>query len=176
MLTQVAGRAGRSPLGGQVILQTFQPEHYVIQRPRRHDYRAFYQQELDYRRSWATRRSPAWCAWNTATRLAEGGEAKRDALARTVAPLDPGEERRATELIGPAPCFFSRLAGLYRWQIVLRGPDPASLLRGKALEGGGLKLIRLPCYNGGGRSIDLNVRAQVCINTVKFLPGMMSIA
>jgi primosomal protein N' (replication factor Y) len=41
------------------------------------------------------------------------------------------EGRRATEIIGPVPCFFARLGGLYRWQIVLRGPDPASLLRSR---------------------------------------------
>ena len=43
------------------------------------------------------------------------------------------EHRTETELVGPTPCFFSRLGGLYRWQIVLRGPDPASLLRGRNL-------------------------------------------
>jgi primosomal protein N' len=36
-------------------------------------------------------------------------------------------------MIGPVPCFFERLAGVYRWQIVLSGPDPASLLRDKHL-------------------------------------------
>jgi primosomal protein N' (replication factor Y) len=40
---------------------------------------------------------------------------------------------RATEMIGPAPCFFSRQNGFYRWQIILRGPDPASLLRERPL-------------------------------------------
>ncbi len=43
------------------------------------------------------------------------------------------EKRVETDLIGPVPCFFPRLNGLYRWQIVLRGPDPAGLLRGKYL-------------------------------------------
>ncbi len=33
--------------------------------------------------------------------------------------------RRATDLIGPVPCFYARLDGYYRWQIILRGPDPA---------------------------------------------------
>ncbi len=45
------------------------------------------------------------------------------------------EGRVETELVGPLPCFFARLNGLSRWQIILRGPDPASLLRGKRFEG-----------------------------------------
>ena len=45
------------------------------------------------------------------------------------------EDRRATRLIGPAPCFFGRLGGYYRWQIVLCGPNPANLLRGRKLDG-----------------------------------------
>ncbi len=45
------------------------------------------------------------------------------------------EDRRETSLIGPVPCFFSKTAGLNRWQIILRGPDPAGLLRGKHLPG-----------------------------------------
>ena len=39
----------------------------------------------------------------------------------------------STDLIGPAPCFFARQNGLHRWQILLRGPDPARLLFGKNL-------------------------------------------
>jgi primosomal protein N' (replication factor Y) len=49
VLTQVAGRAGRSPLGGQVILQTFDPDHYVIQAAAVHSFKAFYNRELQYR-------------------------------------------------------------------------------------------------------------------------------
>jgi primosomal protein N' (replication factor Y) len=43
------------------------------------------------------------------------------------------EDRRATKIIGPVPCFFERVAGLYRWQILLKGPDPVSILRGRPL-------------------------------------------
>jgi primosomal protein N' (replication factor Y) len=43
-------------------------------------------------------------------------------------------DHRGTEIIGPVPCFFSRQNALYRWQIILRGPDPVSVLRGRALE------------------------------------------
>ncbi|MBT6150361.1 MAG: primosomal protein N', partial [Chloroflexi bacterium] len=49
LLTQVAGRAGRSPLGGQVVLQTFHPEHYVIKAAETHNYLQFANQELAYR-------------------------------------------------------------------------------------------------------------------------------
>lgn len=50
LLMQVAGRAGRSPLGGHVIIQSFMPEHYAIQAAASHDFATFYNKELDYRR------------------------------------------------------------------------------------------------------------------------------
>ena len=134
VLAQVAGRAGRSPLGGQVILQTFQPEHYVIQAAARHDYESFYRQELSYRRELG---NPPF---NHLVRLeyrhtdpqqAEG--AARNLAARLRKWL-AAEARRATTMIGPAPCFYARLEGKYRWQIILQGPDPASLLQGRPLS------------------------------------------
>jgi primosomal protein N' (replication factor Y) len=39
-----------------------------------------------------------------------------------------------TELVGPVPCFFSRLNGYYRWQILLKGPTPEQVLVGKDLS------------------------------------------
>ena len=51
VLTQVAGRAGRSPLGGRVILQTFQPEHPVIRAASKHDFQEFYKHEMAFRPS-----------------------------------------------------------------------------------------------------------------------------
>jgi primosomal protein N' (replication factor Y) len=133
VLTQVSGRAGRSPLGGEVILQTFQPEHYAIQAASRHDYRAFYQQELKYRRQLAYPPFSHLARLEFRHRDAALAERAARSLAARVQSWLREEARRATELIGPVPCYFARLAGVYRWQIVLRGPDPASLLRGKPL-------------------------------------------
>jgi primosomal protein N' (replication factor Y) (superfamily II helicase) len=134
VLTQVAGRAGRSPLGGEVILQTFQPEHYVLQAASRHDYQAFYQRELGYRRELGYppfgklvrleyRHSDLLQAEKTAQSLAENLKA-----------LIQAEDRRATEIIGPVPCFFARVDTIFRWQIILRGPDPVSLLRNSEIR------------------------------------------
>jgi len=133
VLTQVAGRAGRSSLGGRVILQTFQPEHYVIQAAAGHDYPAFYARELDYRRQLG------YPPFNRLMRMeyrhvqATKAESEARKLAVKLAQWIESEDRRETTIIGPAPCFFSRLNGLYRWQIILRGPNPASLLRDKNL-------------------------------------------
>ena len=133
VLTQVAGRAGRSSLGGRVVLQTFQPENYVIQAAAGHDYAAFYSRELEYRRQLG------YPPFNRLVRMEyrAGDPAKAEAEARRVAErlsADLKADKRVeTDLIGPVPCFFARLNGLSRWQIVLRGPNPASLLRGKNL-------------------------------------------
>jgi primosomal protein N' (replication factor Y) len=45
------------------------------------------------------------------------------------------EKRSETDLVGPVPCFFAKQNGFYRWQVILRGPDPASLLRSRLPEG-----------------------------------------
>jgi primosomal protein N' (replication factor Y) len=133
VLTQVAGRAGRSSLGGRVVLQTFQPEHYVIQAAAGHDYAAFYARELDERRKLGY--PPFFRLVRMEYRHFDPAKAEaevRKMADRLSADIKAGQ-RIETDLIGPVPCFFARLAGLYRWQIVLRGPDPASLLRGKAM-------------------------------------------
>jgi primosomal protein N' (replication factor Y) len=134
VLMQVAGRAGRSPLGGQVILQTFQPDHFVIQAASRHDYQEFYLKELAYRRQLG------YPPFSQLVRLEyhanDPVQAERETcrLASQIQTWLSEEDRRATEMIGPVPCYFSRIGGRYRWQIVLRGPDPASLLRGHPLS------------------------------------------
>jgi primosomal protein N' (replication factor Y) (superfamily II helicase) len=133
LLTQVAGRAGRSPLGGQVILQTFQPEHYAIQAASRHDYKAFYRQEIVYRRHLGY--PPFTRVVRLEYRHTEAKQAEREArkLAEQIHTWLADEARRATQIAGPVPCFFTRQAGKYRWQIVLRGPDPVALLKGRPL-------------------------------------------
>ena len=66
-------------------------------------------------------------------RDAARAEATAQKLAQNIREWIREEARQETEIIGPAPCFFSRLGGDYRWQIVLRGPDPAALLRSRPL-------------------------------------------
>jgi primosomal protein N' (replication factor Y) len=129
LLTQVAGRAGRSILGGKVIIQTYAPQHFCIQAASRHDYEGFYAQELEFRRQQGyppfSRLVKLLFVNKSARRCEEEADKMRRILQRRMAAT--GLQR--TDVIGPAPCFVARLRGKYRWQLVLRGPEPAALLK-----------------------------------------------
>jgi len=135
LLTQVAGRAGRSTLGGRVVLQTFQPEHYAIQAASHHDYAGFYARELDERRRLGYPPFSRLVRLEYRSSDPVKAEAEARAMAVRISANIQTEKRIRTDLIGPVPGFISKMGGWYRWQIVLRGPDPAALLRGKALPG-----------------------------------------
>jgi primosomal protein N' (replication factor Y) len=132
LLTQVAGRAGRSHRGGRVIVQTYHPDHYAIQAAAGHDFASFYEQELLYRR----RLGYPPFGQMIALRLSDPDPHRCQAAAHRLAHWLAAEIRRLhqqADLIGPAPCFYSRVRGRYRWQIIIRGSHPASLLKDIAL-------------------------------------------
>ena len=128
LVTQVAGRAGRSPLGGRVIVQTYSPEHYAIRAASRHDYAAFLGREL------AFRRQQGYPPYGRLVRLtyADDDPSRARRQAEELAAALAGEMRRAglagLDLIGPAPCPLEKLRGQWRWQIILRGAEPHRLL------------------------------------------------
>ena len=135
VLTQVAGRAGRSTRGGRVVLQTFQPEHYAIQAAAGHDYAGFYAREIAYRRELGY--PPFARLLRLEFRHRDAAEAEKAAMglaARLAADIE-ADKRIGTDLIGPAPCFFAKMNGIYRWQIILRGPQPVSLLHNRLPDG-----------------------------------------
>lgn len=128
LLTQVAGRAGRSILGGKVIIQTYSPDHYAIQAASRHDYRAFYDREI------AFRREQGYPPFNRLIRLLYANSSAPRAREESVRLHRLLETRiaqkglPALDLIGPAPAFFHRVRGEYRYQILVRGLDPHALV------------------------------------------------
>lgn len=139
VLTQVAGRAGRGLLGGRVVLQTFQPDHYVIQAAAEHDYQALYQREL------VLRRQLNYPPYARLVRLIYRHPSNTHAVSETERMAGHLNDsirslERKIDLIGPAPCFFQRVRGLYRWHIILRGSDPGLVLPDFLPEGWGLDM------------------------------------
>jgi primosomal protein N' (replication factor Y) len=128
LISQVAGRAGRGALPGRVIIQTYTPDNYAIVAAAGHDYLAFYEQEGSHR---LTHQLPPF------VRLArlihahvnpEAAEQNAERFARRLAREIDAMGMTDVEVIGPAPAFFSKVAGRFRWQIMLRGPKLADLL------------------------------------------------
>ena len=136
LLTQVSGRAGRGVLGGKVILQTYQPQHYVIQAASRHDYAGFVEQESAYRR--ALGYPPFRRLARIVFTYTSSDQARQQAelAAQRLRQLLKERDLSATSLIGPAPCFYGRVDKKYRWHLLLRGPDPRAALRGLNPEPG----------------------------------------
>jgi primosomal protein N' (replication factor Y) len=133
LLTQVAGRAGRSILGGKVIVQTYNPDHYAIVAAAQHDYRAFYDREI------AFRREQNYPPFSRLIRLlyshANEKQAQNEAIKmqRALATRIAQRGLPAIDLIGPAPAFFHRVRGEYRYQIIVRGENPNALVQDIAL-------------------------------------------
>ena len=152
-LLQVAGRAGRGDNPGQVILQTYTPQHPVIEAVVREDYTAFAKAELNYRE--ALRYPP--CGRLVLLRLsgidAAGVQQAAEAIAlhiRTLFPQvsDSQNPEAAYHLLGPAPAAVAKVARRYRWQILLKCPADRDI---PDLTG-----LRLHCPTAVSLTIDID--------------------
>lgn len=118
VLTQVAGRCGRGDRPGQVILQTYAPDNPVIQAVQRQDYAAFGQTELAQR---AALRYPPYGRLILLRFASPHPVAVQTAAERVAASLKL-HLPATVEQLGPAPATILRVAGRYRWQLLLKFP------------------------------------------------------
>jgi primosomal protein N' (replication factor Y) (superfamily II helicase) len=127
LLAQVAGRAGRGPRGGLVIIQTSLPDHYVVTHALTHDYAGFAARELN------ERLEPTYPPHTRLVNVVVSGEdelATQAAVETAVAWVrDLLRTRRVDDvtLTGPAPCAISRIRGRWRWHFLLRSPRGTTL-------------------------------------------------
>ncbi|MDQ2097867.1 MAG: primosomal protein N' [Tychonema bourrellyi B0820] len=126
-LTQVAGRAGRGDDPGRVIMQTYTPEHRVIQAVRQHEYTSFVETELAERA--ALNYPPSGRL--ILLRLSSLDAAEVAVCAVQLASVCHEYIERLSipgcELLGPAPAAIMRVANRYRWQILLKLPMDESV-------------------------------------------------
>jgi primosomal protein N' (replication factor Y) len=124
LLTQVAGRAGRGPKGGRVLVQTRSPEHHALRLAQRHDTEGFWAAEL------AARERPPYPPATSLVNVLVSGLAEPQVsrecarFAEWLAGLVT-RHRLPCQVLGPAPCPIARLKDRWRWHVVLKGPPEA---------------------------------------------------
>jgi primosomal protein N' (replication factor Y) (superfamily II helicase) len=116
LLTQVAGRAGRGDRPGEVLIQTFAPEHYSLQFARAQDYEGFYEAERKFRS--ALRYPPVVSLVNLVIDGASMSEAAGEA--RRVASFLRTNVPEEVKVLGPAFAVRSKIAGRHRSQILIK--------------------------------------------------------
>lgn len=126
LLSQAAGRAGRGRRPGRVIIQTFLPNHYAIQRAKGHDFWGFYQDEMALRK---TLRYPPFTRMvniRVSSKKPQDAEEGIHELAKKgeiLLKTHPGR----VEILGPSPAPLAQIKGRYRWQLLLKGEKTVHL-------------------------------------------------
>ena len=129
LLAQVAGRAGRGDRPGRVILQTYNPEHFCIAAARKQDFKSFYRQEINFRR---TLNYPPFARMIQLKISGKNPQYTAD-HARLIGDLcrtlkqNKSELYQSVEIMGPIEASLTRIAGRYRWQILLKGSSARPL-------------------------------------------------
>lgn len=126
LLTQVAGRAGRGDVEGEVIIQTYNPEHYSILAAQEHDYRSFYRQEIE------NREGLSYPPFTNVTTILLSGKSENVTMHTSEelgSILHSFQEAGFpdVEILGPAPAPLAKIKQYYRWHLLLKAPDPAHI-------------------------------------------------
>ncbi len=125
LLTQVSGRAGRGEHPGRVIIQTYTPEHPVIQAVAAHEYRPFVDSELESRADLHYPPYGQLILLRLSSHDAQTVEQTAYALSDRLCPEFP--DQVGYELLGPAPASVFRVARRYRWQLLLKLRTPEAI-------------------------------------------------
>jgi primosomal protein N' (replication factor Y) len=131
LLSQVAGRSGRGEVPGRVIVQTYAPEHYTMRHLLEHDYRAFFEKEIEFRRALNYPPFGRLVSLRVDGPKSDEVETKAKTLAQGLrAQLTRSEKwREQIEVMGPAPAPIPKLRNRYRWQLLLKGTQSGVLLQ-----------------------------------------------
>ena len=123
LLAQVSGRAGRGDVPGRVILQTYNPDHFSIRSAGEQDYDAFYRKEIGFRKALNyppySRIIQLRISGRDPKKTRDHAEAVGDAC-RSLQDTN-GAAARWVEVLGPIEAPMARIAGRYRWQVLLKG-------------------------------------------------------
>lgn len=115
LLAQVAGRAGRSTKEGEVIIQTFNPDHYAIQYTKKHDYLGFYNKEMFIRRELKYPPFYYICYLKISGKDSDYIYGEVNKIKKVLE-----NKLENTIILGPSPCVIFKLNNIYRYGIILK--------------------------------------------------------
>ena len=128
LLTQAAGRAGRGKSGGEVVIQTYSPEHYSIEMAALQDYEGFYEAEMAYRQLMGYPPVEQLLAILMTGEQEELLETAAKYLKEFALRID---RNRRLKIIGPASPYVAKVSDVYRRVLYLKGGDHEMLIRVK---------------------------------------------
>ena len=134
LLTQAAGRAGRRQMPGEVIIQTYRPEHYAVTLAARQDYPAFYETEIAYRSLMEYPPCAHMLCIQIQSAAEELGEDLANEIRRNLVLLD-AEDR----ILGPSRGMIGRVRDLYRFVIYIKSREYDRLERYRSIASGTAK-------------------------------------
>jgi primosomal protein N' (replication factor Y) (superfamily II helicase) len=153
LLTQVAGRAGRSGSTGEVVVQTYYPEDPAIIDASRHDYRAFYEAELPQRRELS------YPPFSRLARLVLSGPHEQTVRSeiRTIAGMIAKSGGDGITVLGPSPAALEKIRNEYRYSLLLKSASSKTL-------SGVLSLIRT-----AGKKLSIKTKLAIDVDPVYML-------
>jgi primosomal protein N' (replication factor Y) len=125
LLTQVAGRAGRESDMGEVIIQTYLPNHYAIQTAAKHDFKKFYDYEIEIRKELN------YPPFSKLIKLTFKDKSIKNCTNKANQIIAELEKHNTDQLhnITSYPSIIPKLKQMFRWHVLITGPDPRSLLK-----------------------------------------------
>jgi primosomal protein N' (replication factor Y) len=124
LLTQVAGRAGRGEVKGEVFIQTYNPDHYSLSCARQHDFEKFYKMEIGFRKE------PGYPPYKKIINIRFDGTSRMrvEACAKEAGVsarqlLLSSDDFKTVEILGPASALWEKIKGRYRYQMLIKGSN-----------------------------------------------------
>ena len=128
LIYQVVGRSGRGEKPGKGIVQTYFPDNYVIDLASKQDFSSFYEVESKFRQ---VHNLPPY---SRIIKLvyshfdAQRAQKEAERMKRELMQIRSKWDYWYIDVSGPVPSFYNKLRGKYRWQIILRGPNPRDIM------------------------------------------------
>jgi len=154
LVTQVVGRCGRSDMRGRAFIQTFMPEHYVLNLAALQDYRGFYEQEIAMRKALIYPPFCDTCLLEFKSESVQRADAASKAFFELLrSKLNEENLKLPLRVIGPAKCIHEKINGKYRYRIIIKCKNNSVF---RNFIAGLYKLTFTKAFSGVSVSVDFN--------------------